>query len=126
VKALYLLDSIILIDHLRGLNAAVKWLAKLNDGEAVISVVTRAEVLSGGAGEEAHASRELCDKFECLLLTRDDATLAADLRREFRWKLPDALQAALAKRHGLSLVTRDAKGFDEKRHPFVFCPYGLK
>jgi predicted nucleic acid-binding protein len=125
MKAVYLLDSVVLIDHLRGSEAAVKWLAKLRR-EAVISVVTRAEVLSGGSGEEAQAARELCDTFECLPLARDDATLAAELRRKNRWKLPDALQAALAKKNGLRLVTRDAHGFDEKRHPFVFCPYRLR
>jgi predicted nucleic acid-binding protein len=123
VKAVYLLDSVILIDHLRGLEAAVKWLSKIREGEAVVSVITRAEVLSGGSGEEAQAARELCDKFECLPLTKDDASVAADLRRQNRWKLPDALQAALAKRHRLLLVTRDARGFNERRHPFVLCPY---
>jgi predicted nucleic acid-binding protein len=47
------------------------------------------------------------------------------MRRETRWKLPDALQAAAAKRHGLKLVTRDVRGFDERRHPFVLSPYRL-
>ena len=70
-------------------------------------------------------ARELCDKFECVPLTKDDATIAAELRRKYRWKLPDALQAALAKKHGLKLVTRDARGFDEKKYAFVLIPYRL-
>lgn len=126
MKAVFLLDSVILIDHLRGLEDAFRWLAKLEEGEAVISAVTRAEVLSGGSAEEAQAARELCDKFECLPLTKDDATVAADLRREHHWKLPDALQAASAKRNHLKLVTRDARGFDEKKHSFILCPYRRK
>jgi predicted nucleic acid-binding protein len=126
LKPAYLLDSVILIDHLRGSEPAVIWMDKLGEGEAVISVVTRTEVLSGGSAEEAHPARELCDKFECLPLTKDDSTIAADLRRKYRWKLPDALQAAVAKKHGLKLVTRDARGFDEKRHPFVLIPYRLR
>jgi len=125
LKSVYLLDSVILIDHLRGAEPAVAWMDKLGEGEAVISVVTRTEVLSGGSAEEARPARELCDKFECLPLTKDDATSAAELRRNYRWKLPDAFQAALALKHGLKLVTRDARGFDEKKHAFVLVPYRL-
>ena len=125
LKLEYLLDSVILIDHLRGAERAVEWMDKLAEGQAVISVITRAEVLSGGSAEEARPARELCDKFECLPLTQDDATSAAELRRTHGWKLPDALQAAVAKKHGLKLVTRDARGFDEKKHAFVLIPYRL-
>jgi len=125
VKAAYLLDSVILIDHLRGVAAATNWLAGLEEGEAVLSVITRAEVLCGGNENEALAASELCDKFECLPLTKEDATLAAEMRRKERWKLPDAFQAAVAKRHGLRLVTRDLRGFDERRAPFVLVPYRL-
>jgi hypothetical protein len=123
LKPVYLLDSVILIDHLRGSEQAVAWMDKLGEGQAVISAITRAEVLSGGSAEEARPARELCDKFECLPLTEDDATSAADLRRTNGWKLPDAFQAAVAKKHGLKLVTRDARGFDEKKHAFVLIPY---
>jgi predicted nucleic acid-binding protein len=126
VKAAYLLDSVILIDHLRGIEAATKWLRKLRDGEAVLSVITRAEVLSGGTEEEATGALELCDEFECMLLTTEDAMNAAALRRKHGWKLPDAFQAAVAFRFGLKLVTRDLRGFDGKRHPFVFIPYRLE
>jgi hypothetical protein len=59
-------------------------------------------------------------------MTKDDATLAAELRRRNRWKLPDAFQAALAKRHGLRLVTRDIRGFDGRKDAFVLVPYHLK
>jgi len=125
LKPVYLLDSVILIDHLRAAEPAVAWMDKLGEGEAVISAITCAEVLSGGSAEEAHPARELCHKFECVPLTKDDATIAAELRRKYGWKLPDALQAALAKKHGLKLVTRDARGFDEKKYAFVLIPYRL-
>jgi len=126
VRPAYLLDSVILIDHLRGIEAATDWLAKLEEGEAVISVITRAEVLCGGAPEEVPPATELCDRFECLPLTRDDATEAARMRRDQHMKLPDALQAAAARRHGLKLVTRDVRGFDEKKSSVVLVPYQLK
>lgn len=126
MKSAYLLDSVILIDHLRGIEAATKWLGKLRDGEAVLSVITRAEVLSGGTEEEAIGALELCDEFECLPLTRDDATSAAALGRKHGWKIPDAFQAAMALRTDLKLVTRDYRGFGGPKHPFVLIPYTIK
>ncbi|MGA2531652.1 MAG: PIN domain-containing protein [Candidatus Aminicenantales bacterium] len=125
MKPVYLLDSTVLIDHLRGIVEATKWLQKLREGEAVISVITRAEVLCGGTEDETLAAYELCEQFECLPLTKDVATRAAELRKRNGWRLPDALQAAMALRSGLKLVTRDSKDFDEKRHPFILIPYRL-
>ncbi len=125
MKAAYLLDSVILIDHLRGVEAAMRWLAGLKEREAVLSVITLAEVLSGGTADENRAARVLCDAFECLPLTKDDAAAAAELRRKNRWKLPDAFHAAIAKRHGLRLATRDARGFDERKNAFVLIPYRI-
>ncbi|MDH7511369.1 MAG: PIN domain-containing protein [Clostridiales bacterium] len=126
MKPAYLLDSVVLIDHLRGIEAATKWMGKLRDGEAVLSVITRAEVLSGGTEAEAIAALALCNEFECLSLTRDDATSAAALRRKHGWRLPDAFQAAVALRTELKLVTRDLRGFGGIKHPFVLIPYKLE
>jgi predicted nucleic acid-binding protein len=125
VKPSYLLDSVVLIDHLRGVEAATEWLSKLRDGEAVLSVITRAEVLCGGSEEESLAAYELCEHFECLPLVADDASKAAELRRRTGWKLPDAFQAAVAIRSGLKLVTRDVRAFDAKKHRFVVIPYRM-
>ncbi|MBK6580422.1 MAG: PIN domain-containing protein, partial [Sandaracinaceae bacterium] len=54
------------------------------------------------------------------------ADLAAALRREHRWKLPDALQAAAARQHGLRLATRNTKDFPPAKHAFVVVPYTLR
>jgi predicted nucleic acid-binding protein len=121
----YLLDSTVLIDHLRGIGEATRWLGKLREGEAVISVITRAEVLCGETEEEALAAYELCERFECPPLTKDAATRAAELRRNNGWKLPDAFQAAMAMQSGLKLVTRNTRDFNQKRHAFVLIPYRL-
>jgi len=126
VKPAYLLDSAILIDHLRGVAAATKWLGRLREGEAVISVITRAEVLAGGSDDEWAAAFALCEQFDCLPLTGLIADRAGELRRAHRWRLPDAFQAALAMDEGLRLVTRNSRDFDEKEHPFVFVPYHIR
>ena len=125
MRPAYLLDSVVLIDHLRGIAPATRWLRKLRESEAVLSVITRSEVLCGGTEEEAAAAFELCGQFQCLPLTEGEATKAAELRREYGWRLPDALQAACAIRNGLKLVTRDARAFDPKKHAFVLLPYSL-
>ena len=58
-------------------------------------------------------------------IDRETAARAARLRRQYRWKLPDALQAALAQQHGLRLATRNTKDFDPAQHAFVVVPYRL-
>ena len=125
MRAVYLLDSAILIDHLRGVSKATEWLTALREGEAAISVITRAEVLSHGSTEEVDAATRLCAQFDCLTVTADTADHAAELRRQNRWKLPDAFQAALAIANRVKLVTRNTRDFDPGRHSFVLVPYAL-
>jgi predicted nucleic acid-binding protein len=92
-------------------------------GKLAISVITFAEVLTGFEGKE----RQLAplDRFPILIIDRGVADLAATLRRQNRWKMPDALQAAVAKRHKLKFATRDTGDFSPKRHRFVIVPYSL-
>jgi predicted nucleic acid-binding protein len=116
-----LLDSVILIDHLNGVPAASDYLRSLEG--AVISVVTRAEVLSGRPGRVPVT--RLLDRYPTLSIDRETADLAAELRREHRWRLPDAFQAALAHLHGLQLATRNTRDFPPARHSFVVVPYSL-
>jgi len=119
-----LLDSVILIDHFNGRLEATQYLASVA-GEAAVSVITRAEVLAGFDAEEAIPACSLLDRFPTLGIDLPVANLAARLRREQRWKMPDALPAALAKYHGLSLATRNTRDFPPDRHHFVVVPYAL-
>jgi hypothetical protein len=119
-----LLDSVILIDHLNGLVQASRFLEENLDG-AVISVVTRAEVLVGFGPAERADVEEWLGQFPLLALGAEEADLCATLRREHRWKLPDAFQAALAQCHKLKLATRNTKDFPAKRLPWVLNPYKL-
>ncbi len=124
-KPSLLLDTVVLVDHLNGLAAATAWLKDRKPGEAVISLITRAEVLAGAYGAEEEAVRRLLDGFPCLSPGPETADLAARLRRDHGWKLPDAFQAALAEEHGLKLVTRNTRDFPPARHLFVLVPYQL-
>ncbi len=116
-----LLDSVILIDHFNGIPEATAYLSRIK-AEAAISVVTRAEVLTG-FDPDARAETALLDEYPLLEITKPIADLAASLRREHGWKLPDAFQAALARRHELQLATRNTKDFPPEAHEFVTVPY---
>jgi predicted nucleic acid-binding protein len=119
-----LLDSVILIDHFNGIPAATKYLSQMQ-GRIAISVITRAEVLTGFEGRDRRLAQRLLDRFQILIIDRTIADMAATLRRRNRWKLPDALQAALAKHHKMKFATRDTDDFPPKRYRFVIVPYTL-
>jgi predicted nucleic acid-binding protein len=119
-----LLDSVILIDHLNGVSAATEYLRKLKG--ASISVITRAEVLSGPIVSRNTGATELLALYPTLPITQEDADVAAQLRQKYRWKLPDAFQAALAQTHDLKLATRNTRDFPPERHKFVTVPYRLE
>lgn len=120
----YLLDSVILIDHFNGLAKATQYLVEVR-AEASISVITRAEVLTGFPPSDMPLAKRLLDAFSLLDIDREAADFAATLRQEHGWKLPDAFQAALAKQHGLLLATRNSKDFSPDKHNFVVVPYRL-
>ena len=122
----YLIDSTILIDHFNGIPQATDWLSGLEYGEAAISVITRAEVLVLIHSEdEKEAVKLFLDDYLCLPIDVPTADLASELRRQWKWKLPDAFQAALADQHNLVLVTRDKKDFGRTSQPVVKIPYKL-
>jgi predicted nucleic acid-binding protein len=118
----YLLDSVIVIDHLNGRDEATEFIARYEE-QSAISVVTRAEVLSGIEGAPSEITVLLLKHFDTLPIDKTVADLAASLRRKYRWRLPDAFQAALAELHGLKLVTRNTKDFPPGKHGFVLVPY---
>ena len=120
-----LLDSVILIDHLNGIDKATRFIAKLNPLETAISVITRAEILTGLPKKEQAQVISLLDQYQLLIIDKPIADLAAGLRREHGWKLPDAFQAALAQHHKTKLITRNSKDFDPRKHAFVEIPYRL-
>lgn len=120
----FLLDSVILIDHFNNIGAATQYLRQ-NQPDCVISVITRAEVLTGFDQTKAAIASQLLDQFLNLEMTVQVADLAAILRRQENWKLPDAIQAAFAQIYSLTLVTRNFRDFPPQKHKFVLVPYSL-
>ena len=98
----WLLDSVILIDHFNGIAAATQYLEQ-TQGQAPISVITRAEVLTGFKNARTiRLATALLDCFPAL-----------------------AIDAAIAEHHHLKLVTRNVRDFSPKRFSFVVVPYTL-
>ena len=120
-----LLDSVILIDHLNGIEKATQFILKLQPEQTAISVITRAEILAGLSEDDKEVVLPLLDQYKLLIIDQPVADLAADLRRIHRWKLPDAFQAALALHHKLKFTTRNTKDFATQKHDFVETPYTL-
>lgn len=123
-KVRFLVDSVILIDHLNGVEAATRFLEE-NAGRLSVSVITRAEVLAGARPRTLGRLKRLLDLFPTLDISKEIADRAAATRRKHRWKLPDAFQAALARHHRLRLATRDTRDFNPTTHRFVMVPYAI-
>ena len=118
-----LLDSVILIDHLNGIEKATRFILKLQPEQTAVSVITRAEILAGLEKDDKKVVVPLLDQYKLLIIDQPVADMAADLQRVHRWKLPDAFQAALALHHKIKLTTRNTKNFDPKKFDFVEIPY---
>jgi predicted nucleic acid-binding protein len=119
------LDSVVLIDHLNGVRKASEFLDNLQPAETAISVITRAEILCGIDESQEPLVKALLDQYKLLIIDGPIADSAARLRKEHRFKLADAFQAALAISHGIKLATRNTKDFNPRKHSFVEIPYSL-
>ena len=117
-----MIDSNIIIDHLCGIKEATIFMMK-NFGECCISPITYAEVLAGCIDEHIIHVKSYLEAFHFITLDTKDASIAAEIRKLHKIKLPDAFQAALSQNRNLFLVTRNTKDFSSKKFPFVLVPY---
>lgn len=113
----YLIDSDVLIDHLRGYAPARDFLgALLLDGAALhFSVISEAEIYSNVHPGEELRIRALFDAMSRLIVDGAVARRAGAYRNALRatahLALPDALIAATAREHGATLVTRNVRHY---------------
>lgn len=120
-----LLDSVVLIDHFNNIPAASSWLSALEPEKTAISVISYAEILVGIPDREKDTVKALLHQYTVFAIDIKISELAADLRKQYRWKLPDSFQAAIAMYYRIRLVTRNTKDFDPEKHSFVEVPYSI-
>jgi toxin FitB len=101
-----LVDSDVLVDHLRGLCRFVP-----GDDELHVSSITRAELFAAQRGDERRVGRLLGALVE-LPVDRAVAERGGRIQRAFGARLPNALVAATAIEHGLALLTRNTRDFE--------------
>jgi predicted nucleic acid-binding protein len=102
-----LVDTDVCIDHLAGRTRLPGRRSRLS-----ISVITRAELLAGaGDAEDVAFIRRLLASMTEYAVDRQIAEEAGRLRAETGIRLPDALIAATALVHSLSLHTRNVRDF---------------
>ena len=110
-----LIDTNILIDHLRGDPQASVLLQDVAAGRvrASISIITEAELLAWPALRpgDIRAMDALLAMFPKIAVTSRVARTAAQLRRAYPIEIPDALIAATAMLAHATLVTRNTKHF---------------
>jgi predicted nucleic acid-binding protein len=115
VTAELLVDTDVLIDHLRGERRL-----RRGDRRLGVSVVSRCELFAGR--DEPAALRALLGAMIELPITAVIAELAGVTRRETGIATPDALIAATALMHRLPVMTRNRRHFDRVSGLHVLVP----
>ncbi len=116
----YLLDSDILIEHLRGKQQALQSIAELNvEGELLVSVITVAELFTGVRNErDEKAINSLLHLARIIPIDEPIARRGGMIRNQYQqshgMSLADALIAATIEAEEATLVT-----FNQRHFPMI-------
>jgi len=122
-----LLDSDILIDHLRGYEPARQYLKRFEAGEVqgYLSIITVAELAAGQMRQEDEEAKvqQLLALFTHIDLDFAIAWRGGEIRRQYHTRMADALIAATALIRHLPLSTRNLQHFTPIEGLRVEKPY---
>ena len=121
----YLIDTNIIIDFSENrlpLNAKL-FVAEIIDKEPNISIINKIELL--GFSLVTSEIMEFIDAANIINLTEGTANQTIRLRKKRKIKLPDAIIAATALVHDLTLISRNSKDFDGIEGLEFINPYDL-
>jgi predicted nucleic acid-binding protein len=113
----YLLDSNVLIQHLRGHQPTTTLLTRLAlEGQLGIVAISRTEVLAGMREYERKATLRFLNALACYVVDRHVADLAGEWLRRYRQQgvtldIADALISAAACHYDLILLTYNPRHF---------------
>ncbi|MFA4662361.1 type II toxin-antitoxin system VapC family toxin [Pyrococcus kukulkanii] len=114
---MYLIDTDVLIDVLRGMKEAKEFLLEIADEGLFISVITLSELLSGKETRDPVKKEKLLrflrKHFQILPIDEEIGILGGEIRRDYNIGLGDAIIAATAIVHGLSVVTENIRHFSK-------------
>lgn len=122
-------DSDVLISHLRGISQARDWLLEMRSHEhLVVSAVTVTELTGGMRSAERSDVNRLLLAFDTIPVTELIARRAGDFTREYRRShsgigIADYLIAATAEAHGAGLATLNVRHFP--MIPGLKAPFNL-
>lgn len=125
-KRNYLIDSSVIIDYLNNYKEAVIFIESLI--AVNVSVITQAELLEGSHDKrEMTAIQDTISTFSVTYPTKTVFQTAVNYLERYHLKygilFDDALIAATAVEHNLTLVTTEKKHFKPIKNLKVHCPY---
>ncbi len=123
----WLVDTNILIDHLRGVKKATAFIKNTRQQNTLwISVITIAEIHAGQKmqkADEVARVKRLLRLFRVAYLDGRTAAEGGAIVRDHSVAMPDALIAATALNRNLRLATRNIKHFQHIPNLTVQAPY---
>ncbi len=113
---MYLVDSDIIIDLLRGVKGSKEFLLELFRSRAFISVLTVAEIISGKETKQISKREHILKflkNFEIISVDYEISVLAGEIRRDCNIPMADSIIAASALKNSLAIVTYNTKHFEK-------------
>ncbi len=121
------IDTDIVVDHLRGYQPAIAFFESLlHNNEVFFSAITEAELVAGkecADGNKKELLLHFLHRWVIVPVSYEIALLAGDLTRDYSLALPDALIAATALINKADLLTRNVKDFKNIPRLKVRAPY---